>query len=60
MLSYSKDIIQDLAGSAEFIGMDCLTNLINFATDNALHDEPHEIIKLKLWPSGRTSWKWSD
>ena len=45
MLSHSKDIIQDLAENVELIGMDCLTNLINFATDNALHDEPYEIIK---------------
>ena len=48
MLPYSKDIIQHLAENVELIGIDCLANLINFATDNALHDESYEIIKLKF------------
>ena len=45
MLSQSEDIIQDLSENVELIGMDCLINVINFATDNAFHDEPYEVIK---------------
>ena len=39
MLSYSKDVIQDLTESVELIVMGCLKNLINFVSDTVLHDE---------------------
>ena len=48
MLSCRKDIIsQDLAESFELLAMGYWTNLSNFVSNIALHDELNEVIKFK-------------
>lgn len=45
--SHWNDIFQDLAEIVELITMDFWTNLVNFVSDIALHDELNEVIKLR-------------
>lgn len=45
--SHWNDIFQDLAEIVELITMGFWTNLVNFVSDIALHDELNEVIKLR-------------